>query len=384
MKKHRKIIAYLGILGLALGIMSFDSGPDIYAKTSSELRKEQEEAKKQLEKLENQKKELESARSGMQNELTVVSNDVSELKFKISSLETEIEIKEVELKEAEEKSSKQYEQMKLRIQFMYENSLNTDASYLFGASSISEFLNRAEYITSLTNYDRTLLNSYIETQNTIASAKKQLETDRATLLASQTDLEKKESQLLASIAGQKTQIESTTGNIGSQQDKLNSLDKEIQKMIAYENAMKEALGQNKPEISGLVKRSLVQREQSMPTWGRIVTPREGEEELLAALIYCEAGGEPYEGMLAVGTVVLNRVNSQFFKNTITDVIYSPGQFQPVWSGRLAVVMSKGLTTDKCRKAAREVLNGKFTGTWLYFCTTRPTVTGDIIGNQVFY
>ena len=54
----------------------------------------------------------------------------------------------------------------------------------------------------------------------------------------------------------------------------------------------------------------------------------GEQALLAALIFCEAGGEPYEGQVAVGAVVMNRVRSGIFPNSITEVIYQSGQFGP--------------------------------------------------------
>ena len=52
-----------------------------------------------------------------------------------------------------------------------------------------------------------------------------------------------------------------------------------------------------------------------------------EKELLAALIFCEAGNQPYEGQVAVGAVVMNRVNSGQFPDTITDVIYQSGSLR---------------------------------------------------------
>lgn len=386
MKKTRKWMAIICIIALASTFLTFNSRTStVYAaKSSEQLRKEQEEEKKKLAELEKQKKELEESLGDMKNDLTDISSQVASLQSAIGELEEEITIKEVELEEAEETSAKQYEQMKKRIQFMYENSLGTEAAYLFGAETISEFLNKTEYISSITEYDRNLLDKYIETQNLIASTKAQLEKDRDDLLASKKELESKEETLLASIDKQKDKIDSTSSSIDNQEDKLKDLDKELQKMIAYEKSLKESQDYSRPEIVGLVGISLKEREASMPTWGNIVTPREGEEELLAAIIYCEAGIEPYDGKVAVGTVVLNRVNSQFFPNTITDVIYERNQFSPVASGRLSVVLSRGLTTDSCRKAAREVLAGNFTGTWLYFCTVRPTVVGDVIGTQVFY
>lgn len=92
-----------------------------------------------------------------------------------------------------------------------------------------------------------------------------------------------------------------------------------------------------------------------------------DEELLAALIYCEAGGEPYEGQVAVGAVVMNRVRSSSFPNTIREVIYQSGQFGPAITGKLERVLAGGQTTDSCRQAAREAIAGYSpVGSALYF------------------
>ncbi len=94
---------------------------------------------------------------------------------------------------------------------------------------------------------------------------------------------------------------------------------------------------------------------------------ESEKELLAALIYCEAGGEPYEGQIAVGAVVLNRVASGTFPNSITDVIYDSGQFGPAITGKLDRVLASGKTTQSCRQAATDALAGvNPVGDALYF------------------
>ena len=59
---------------------------------------------------------------------------------------------------------------------------------------------------------------------------------------------------------------------------------------------------------------------------------EAKVKLLAALIYCEAGNQPYKGKVAVGSVVLNRMNSKRFPNTLEGVIYQRGQYSPTWHG----------------------------------------------------
>ena len=110
----------------------------------------------------------------------------------------------------------------------------------------------------------------------------------------------------------------------------------------------------------------------------------GDRDLLAAIIQCEAGGEPYAGKIAVGAVVMNRVMSGAFPNTIAGVVYQPMQFQPVRSGRLAIRLAEGANST-CYKAADEVLAGANNiGNCLFFRTVVPGIKGTIIGHHVFY
>ena len=88
---------------------------------------------------------------------------------------------------------------------------------------------------------------------------------------------------------------------------------------------------------------------------------------MASIINCEAGGESYQGKLAVGIVVMNRVSSKSFPNSIKKVIYQKGQFSPVRNGSLKKRLSqydKGKTKSKqwkdCISAAKKVLNGQRT------------------------
>ena len=77
-------------------------------------------------------------------------------------------------------------------------------------------------------------------------------------------------------------------------------------------------------------------------------------QLLARAINGEARGEPYEGQVAVGAVILNRVNSPQFPNTIAGVIYEPGAFTAVADGQINVPIAESSTVVK---AARDALNG---------------------------
>ena len=94
-----------------------------------------------------------------------------------------------------------------------------------------------------------------------------------------------------------------------------------------------------------------------------------EQELLAALIFCEAGNQPYDGQVAVGAVVMNRVRSGSFPDTITDVIYQSGQFTPAMTGWLDSVLASDGYTDSAMQAAADALAGSNPiGDCLYFST----------------
>lgn len=105
--------------------------------------------------------------------------------------------------------------------------------------------------------------------------------------------------------------------------------------------------------------------------------------LLAALIQCEAGGESYEGQLAVGAVVINRLRSGAYPSTIQGVIYASGQFTPALNGKVDMVATRGAKAS-CQQAAIEALNGvSNVGTATHF-KRAGRHDGYVIGNHVFW
>ncbi|MBP3872383.1 MAG: cell wall hydrolase [Lachnospiraceae bacterium] len=92
-------------------------------------------------------------------------------------------------------------------------------------------------------------------------------------------------------------------------------------------------------------------------------------DLLAAIIWCEAGNQPYDGMVAVGQVVMNRVASSSFPNTISEVLNQPGQFTPASAGTLQAAIASGVNSN-CYAAAQDAMNGAapVPGYPLYFNT----------------
>ena len=83
-----------------------------------------------------------------------------------------------------------------------------------------------------------------------------------------------------------------------------------------------------------------------------------QQELLAALIFCEVGNQPYKGQVAVGAVVLNRIKSKTYPDSMKEVIYQRGQFGPAGSGWLNRVLQNKSYTKTAWKAAADALKGK--------------------------
>lgn len=123
-------------------------------------------------------------------------------------------------------------------------------------------------------------------------------------------------------------------------------------------------------------------EQAAPVSNTSISVSDGDLALMAAIIECEAGGESYEGKVGVGAVIMNRIRSSQFPNTLSEVIYQSGQFTPAATGKLASVLSRG-ASQACYDAARDVFAGANTiGDRLFFHA--GSGNGLTIGNQTFY
>lgn len=153
----------------------------------------------------------------------------------------------------------------------------------------------------------------------------------------------------------------------------------IEEVVAIEEEKQEDERRQKEEAA---RQEAIKNAQSNKEYAATVE----EVDLLAALIYCEAGAEPYEAKLAVGAVVVNRLERGTYGKTIADVIYQPGQFTPACDGKVNNALINGTATESCYQAAREALSGiDNTNGAIYFNDNRGIIADGIFyGNMVFY
>lgn len=207
------------LMGIIL-IASFLTVSTSYAKTTQD---NIDDAKNQIQDIQDQKKDaenrvddingkkegLETNLGSLNGQLTQIVSSMNELETQISDKEAEIEQAQSDLEAAEEQSRQQYEDMKCRIQFMYENGSKTAWQMLLEATSFTEFLNRTEYVTEMTNYDRKKLVEFQELQQQIRDQKTALEGEMTELVALQDDMKKKQNSV-------NSLIDTTKANIAGQ------------------------------------------------------------------------------------------------------------------------------------------------------------------------
>ena len=336
-----------------------------------------DESKEELAGLQQTTEGLKGQLNSLNQDLTEVSNNLSDLEDKIDLKNEEITQTNQELEEARTVEEEQYAAMKKRIQFMYEKRDYVMLEMVFGSASFSDLLNRNNYIEQLSEYDRAQLNQFKETRKGIEDKEAQLEKEKEELDALKVEVEAEQSR----VAGMVSQ---TSGKITSYQNEIASTEQE---MLAYEQQLAEQNSSLQELQKQLEEERRLSQLAARSAWRDIseVTFADGDRYLLANLIYCEAGNQPYEGQVAVGAVVMNRVMSSVFPDTVVGVIYQKKQFSPVGSGRLALALAEDHATAACYRAADDAMAGATTvGNCLFFRTPIEGLTGIQIGGHIFY
>ena len=154
----------------------------------------------------------------------------------------------------------------------------------------------------------------------------------------------------------------------------------VEAKIAYEAKLEEE--RRAAEEAERIAREKAEAEAAAAAQAEAEAAQQAEKELLASLIFCEAGNQPYEGQVAVGAVVMNRINSSSYPDTMEEVIYQSGQFSPAMSGWLDRVRANQGYTEVAMQAAEDALAGSNPiGDCLYFSVGGY---GTRIGDHLFH
>ncbi len=260
---------------------------------------------------------------------------------------------------------------------MYERRKTLLSDVLFDSEGFADVLNRKEYIIQIEQYDKEMMDEYSDTCKKVEDNKAMLEADMNMLDTYQKEIKEKQENVSVYVDNTVKAISMYSGQIKEAERTADA--------YARQSAAEEAdIAALKRKLAEEIAMSKLASQSEWRTIGD-VTFEEGDRYLLANLIYCEAGNQPYEGQLAVGAVVINRLLSSVYPNTVVGVIYQRKQFSPVLDGHLAIALAQDKATENCYKAADEAMSGKTNvGGCVYFRTPIEGLTGIQIGGHIFY
>lgn len=262
MRKIRKIL----ILMICIGMIFVFPAKTAEAVTNDSIREKEAEiadAKKEVEGLKSNltdieavKKELEQSKNDLNDYVVQLDTQLDNIQDKIGEYnnlilqkEYEIEITTQELNDAILKQEEQYEAMKKRIKFMYEKGDTLYMELIFSSTSLSDTMNKADYIEALSAYDRKQLDEYVRTREMISLCKVELEAQKEVLDEAKLAVEAEEASINSLIEEKEAQIMSVSADISNKEAAI----KEYEDMIAAENAeimaLEKAVAEEKAKLA---------------------------------------------------------------------------------------------------------------------------------------
>ena len=332
-----------------------------------------------VDSLEKQTNGLQNQLDSLNQDLTSLSAEITDLASKIEDTDASVQKAELDLAAAKLDEQLQYDAMKKRIKYMYETGNTSLLQIIFSSESMGDFLNKAEFVKNITEYDRNMLDELQKVHELVAKKDSDLKAEQASLAEMKTNLDQQEQEL-------NDKISSTSGELQASSEALAKA-KEAQAAAAAALKKKQEEEAAEQQRQAKAAQTAANNTSSNTTITVPDTPAETTDLVLfAAILQCEAGGYNYDGILAVATVIMNRVESPLYPNTISGVVYQSGQFAPTWDGSLSRVLQSG-PVSLCYQVAQEALGGSrlasVSGCY-QFRSASTGMSGINVGGNVFF
>ena len=353
-----------------------------------EKQKEIEEAQKKKKELQSgltQVKEimedLKDTRADLQAYVTELDQNLSEVEAKIEELKTLISEKEdeilettEELEDAQEKEKTQYETMKERVQFLYEQGDTYYLELLLDVDSFGEFINKKEYITKMSEYDTKMLQEYVTNRELIEVCKAELEAEEALLEEAKAKVDEEQKNLETLIASKEQEINRYTGDIKNKQQAI----AEYEADIAMENdtikALEEALAAERKRLleeqgseriiydGGMFKWPAPSYTRVSSDYGWRLHPTLGVDKFHNGIDLAAPGGSPI--LAAYDGQVIGAGYNSSMGNYI--MINHGGGLITIYMHASALYVSSGDMVGRGQKIAAVGTTGRSTGNHLHF------------------
>ncbi len=323
---------------------------------------------------------LETAKDNLENYVTQLDASLAELTEKIEELNTQLEEKKLEIEItkdtlaiAEELEKEQYEAMKQRIRFIYEKGNTTYVELLLSANSFADFLNKTQYITKLSEYDRDMLNEYIKTKEMVAQTKATLESEQkeleevmASIAAEQKEVENLISQKETEIVAYESDIDNKEQAIKDYEAEIAAQDAEIKALEATIAAEKKRLlEENRKAISydgGQFKWPAPDYTRISDDYGMRMHPTLGVEKFHNGIDLASPSGSrilaAYDGEVVAATYSPSMGNYIMIDHG--DSLYT------IYMHASALLVSRGDMVVKGEQIAKVGSTGRSTGPHLHF------------------
>lgn len=206
----------------------------------AQLEKALKEAQGTIEDLRDSKGDIESKVTELNQQLIDISARITDLENQLTAKSEDIQETKDELAGAKEREAQQYADMKVRIQFMYENGQTSYLEALLSSRNISEFLNSADYIAQIQSYDRQKLTEYQDTVESIVNLEAQLEQEYTDLEALKSTVESNKATVAAMMRQKESELADISGDIEDAQSDADYYAAEIQAQEELIAAIKRA------------------------------------------------------------------------------------------------------------------------------------------------
>lgn len=225
MIKGKRLLSLL-LVAILFFSMAFQCQATSYSdlkKKADKLEEQKEDAEKAGEKLEEKKEEAEKAKKELAKELETLLSESEKLQKQIDEKEAEIAEKEEELIDARNTENDQYESMKKRIKFMYENGNVQLIELLMQSENFGDFLNKAEYVSTISEYDRDMLKVF-------QAVTQEVKEQEAELKDEYLDMEEMQDQLIANQDSLETLMETKAAEIASLESEIEANAEKIEEL----------------------------------------------------------------------------------------------------------------------------------------------------------
>ncbi len=255
---------------MLLAAMVWAAGIPASASSIKSIQNQKSQNEKELKNIQSQISGLESKKNALSSEISGLNDELTETLLSIAVLESDLKDKEIQIQEAqaayeEAKATeeRQYEAMKLRIQYLYEYENGSYLEMFLMSDSMADLMNKVDYAEELQEYDNRLLDEYKAAKQAVIDLQNRLEEEKAELLEMQEQLEEEKASLQAMIERKQSEVE----NFNSQLSAARAKAGEYQKRIKEQNAQIKRLQEEAARAAAAAKTASRNGNQSASSSG---------------------------------------------------------------------------------------------------------------------